>query len=136
MIDRNGWGCHIWKAQLEKFAEMAGLPTATGPGGEEVKVINRIVVPRLEAWYFGDWDAVCQAYPRVPRDIPHKPRYRCPDATDPTQSSEQIMQKAGYFKTGLRKIEAAREVGRYLEAERNTSHSFQVFYRTLKALLG
>lgn len=137
LIDQNSQDCHILKAQLEKFAEMAGLPTATNPQGEEVKVINRIVVPRLEAWYFGDWDAVCQAYPRAPRDIPRRSRYRHPDAIpDPTRSFEQIMQKVGYFKTGLRKIEAAREIGRYLDPERNTSYSFQVFYRTLKALLG
>lgn len=137
VIDRNGQDCHILKAQLERFAEMAGFPTATRPGSEAARVINRIVVPRLEAWYFGDWGAVCQAYPRAPRDIHLKPRYRQPDAiSDPTQSFELIMQKAGYFKTGLRKIEAAREIGRYLDPERNTSHSFQVFYRTLKNLLG
>ena len=72
---------------------------------------------------------------RGAQDIPCKPRYQRPDAIpNPTQSFEKIMQKAGYFKTGLRKIEAAREIGRYLEAERNTSHSFQVFYHTLKTL--
>ncbi len=95
------------------------------------------MIHSLEAWYFGDWDAVCRAYPRAPRDIPRQSRYRNPDAIpNPTRSFEQIMQRAGYFKTGLRKVEAAREIGPYLEAERNTSHSFQVFYRTLKTILG
>ncbi|MCX7854672.1 MAG: DUF4276 family protein [Anaerolineae bacterium] len=137
LVDQNSQDCHDLKAQLEGFARTAGLFTLTNPQGKQAQVINRIVIHHLEAWYFGDWDAVCQAYPRAPRDIPRKARYRNPDAIpDPYRSFEHVMQQAGYFKTGLRKIEAAREIGRYLEAERNTSHSFQVFYRTLKTILG
>ncbi|MBC7228209.1 MAG: DUF4276 family protein [Thermoflexales bacterium] len=137
LIDQNSQDCHRLKAQLEEFAQTAGLPTVTHPRGEAARVINRIVMHSLEAWYFGDWDAVCQAYPRAPRDIPRRARYRNPDAIpNPAQNFEHVMQQVGYFKTGLRKIEAAREIGRYLEADRNTSHSFQVFYRALKTILG
>jgi len=137
MVDQNGQDCHTLKARLEEFAHKASLPTITHPQGEQVIVINRIVVPCLEAWYFGDWEAVRQAYPRVPEGIPHKALFRQPDAIrNPTQSFEQIMQKSGYFRTGLRKKEAAENISPYLKPERNTSHSFQVFYRTLQTILG
>ncbi len=137
LIDQNGEDCHDLKAQLEAFAQRAGLPTITNPGGKPAIVINRIVIPRLEAWYFGDWEAVRQAYPHAPENIPHRPQYRTPDAiADPTQSFEQIMRKAGYFLSGLRKIEAATLISPHLVAERNTAHSFQVFYRTLQTILG
>ncbi len=135
LVDQDNQNCHDLKTTLEDFARTAGLPTATHPSGETVKVVNRIVIPCLEAWYFGDWGTVCRAYPRVPRDVPYRARYRNPDMMpDPARSFEQIMQRAGYFRTGLRKIEAAREIGSRMEAVRNTSHSFQVFYRALQSL--
>ncbi len=137
MVDQNGQNCRTLKARLEEFAHKVGLPTITHPQGEQVIVINRIVVPCLEAWYFGDWEAVRQAYPRVPEEIPRKALFRKPDAIpNPTQSLEQIMKKAGYFRTGFRKVEAAENISPYLKPERNTSHSFQVFYRTLQTILG
>jgi len=137
MVDQNGQNCHTLKARLEEFAQKVGLPTITHPQGEQVIVINRIVVPRLEAWYFGDWEAVRQAYPRVPEGIPRKAPFRKPDAIpDPKKSLEQIMKKAGYFRTGFRAKEAAENISPYLKPERNTSHSFQVFYRTLQTILG
>ena len=37
---------------------------------------------------------------------------------------ERVLQRAGYFKTGLRKIEAARTVAAHMEPSRNTSPSF------------
>jgi hypothetical protein len=137
MVDQNGQDCHTLKTKLEDFAQTSGLPTMTRPRGEQAIVINRIVVPCLEAWYFGDWEAVHQAYPRVPEEIPRKALFRKPDAIpNPKQSLEQIMKKAGYFRTGFREKEAAENISPYLEPERNTSHSFQVFYRTLQSILG
>lgn len=39
------------------------------------------------------------------------------------------MKKAGYFETGLRKIECARTIAQHMEPARNTSPSFQALRR-------
>ena len=43
------------------------------------------------------------------------------------ESLERVLQKAGYFKTGLRKIEVARAIAEHLAPNRNRSRSFQMF---------
>ena len=67
--------------------------------------------------------------------MPSQAKYRDPDAiTGGTwEALERLLQKAGYFKTGLRKIEAARSIAAHMDPTRNTSQSFQVFR---SALLG
>jgi hypothetical protein len=96
-------------------------------------VVNRIVVEELEAWFFGDWSSVCQAYPRVPATIPQQARYRTPDAIagGTWEALERVLRNAGYFQSGLRKIEAARAIASHMQPEINTSQSFQIFRRTL-----
>ena len=42
--------------------------------------MNRIAIEELEAWYFGDWTAVVQAWPRVSANVPAQRGYRDPDA--------------------------------------------------------
>ena len=42
-----------------------------------------------------------------------------------------MLQAAGYFKTGLRKIELARTIAEHMDPERNTSRSFQAFRSAL-----
>jgi hypothetical protein len=93
----------------------------------------RIAVEELEAWYFGDWTAVCAAYPRVPQTVPSNPRYRDPDAVakGAWEALERILRKAGYFKTGLRKIELARAVAPHMDPEKNRSHSFRALRSAL-----
>lgn len=93
-------------------------------------MVNRIAVEELEAWYFGDWEAVRQAYPRVSVSIPRQARYRHPDAvTGGTwEAFERILQRHGYFQSGLRKTEAARAVGEHLDASRNSSASFAALH--------
>ena len=90
------------------------------------QLVNRIVVEELEAWYFGDWDAVCAAYPRVNPTVPNRSQYRDPDDIrgGTWEAFERILKRSGYFKTGLRKVEAARAVGTHFEPKRNRSRSF------------
>lgn len=47
-----------------------------------------------------------------------------------------MMQKAGYWRSGLPKIEVARAISAHLDPERNTSHSFRVFYRAVQTISG
>ena len=138
LVDRDNEDCERLKAQLEQIALNAGLATRSQPAGGQFTVINRIVIEELEAWYFGDWQAVQNAYPRVSPAIPRQQRYRDPDAIQggTWEHFERILQRAGYYKNRLRKIEAAQSIGPFLDPENNRSHSFQCFRDALRELVG
>ena len=133
MVDRNGDDCHDLKQRLEDMADEVGLSTRTEAGGQPYSVINRIVIEELEAWYFGDWEAVRQAYPRVPPNVPMQAKYRDPDGIlgGTWEAFERVLKRAGYFEGGLRKIEAAKMIAQHAEPGRNRSRSFSVFHNTL-----
>lgn len=128
LIDRDSDDCRELKERLENIAGESGMTTRTSAGGAW-QVANRVVIEELEAWYFGDWEAVCDAYPRLPATVDQKARFRIPDAIrgGTWEALERIMQQHGYFNTGLRKVEAARAVGKHIDAERNRSRSFARF---------
>ena len=133
IVDRDNDDCRRLKAILENIAADAQLITRSKAKGGFYQVVNRLVIEELESWYFGDWEAVQSAYPRVSKSTPERAKYRDPDAiTGGTwEAFERILQNAGYFKGGLRKIEAARTIAPYMNPERNRSRSFQVFCQTL-----
>jgi hypothetical protein len=60
LVDRDDDDCRVLKQQLEQWAEQAGLPTRSHRQQGQFRVINRIAVQELEAWYFGDWEAVLE----------------------------------------------------------------------------
>ena len=128
MVDQNGGDCRKLKAQLEEIAHESRLITRTRVGKSSWQVVNRIVIQELEAWYFGDWEAVCRAYPRLKPGLSRRARYRDPDGIRGTwEAFERILRRNGYFKTGLRKIEAAQAVANHFNPARNRSQSFRVF---------
>ena len=129
VVDRDDDDCHGLKQRLEQMASDAGLLTRSVAQGQKYSVVNRLAIEELEAWYFGDWAAVRAAYPRVSESAPRRARYRDPDAIQggTWEAFERLLQRAGYFQNGLRKIEAAREVAKHWDADRNRSRSFQVF---------
>lgn len=130
LVDRDDEDCFVLKSELENMAADAGLLTKTATGGSACfRVVNRIACEELEAWFFGDWAAVKSAFPRVPATVPHKAGFRDPDAiTGGTwEAMERVLQKAGYFKSGLRKVELARSVAQHMVPDANTSRSFQAF---------
>jgi len=126
VVDRDEEDCLALKARLNAISREAGLETRTSVGACSCMVVNRIAVEELEAWYFGDWNAVRTAYPRVSETIPSKAPFRNPDAIagGTWEVFERILQRAGYFKSGLRKIEAARMVCSHMDPSVNTSRSF------------
>ncbi len=138
VVDRDDDDCHALKQTLEQHALAAGLPTRTQHRQEHFTVINRIAIEELEAWYFGDWEAVRAVYPKVPATIPQRAAYRDPDAINggTWETFERVLQQKGYFKTGLRKIEAARAIAPHVDPMRNSSHSFQVFRDAMLELAG
>ena len=133
VVDRDDDDCMALKAKLEQIAATAGLPSKTTAGATPYAVVNRLAIEELEAWFFGDWDAVRAAYRRVPRTIPAKAAFRNPDAIrgGTWEALERILRKAGYFRGGLRKIEAARTIAAYMNPDHNSSPSFRVFHQAL-----
>ena len=126
MVDRDDDDCRDLKRRLDAIAKKAGLTVRSGSEEPQFSVVNRIAVEELEAWYFGDWAAVRKVYPRVNATVPSQAKCRQPDAIKggTWEAFERVLQSAGYFKTGLRKIEAARAIAKHMEPSRNTSPSF------------
>lgn len=135
IVDRDDDDCHELKLRIEKMIKTAGLASRTS-GKRPWVVVTRIAIEELEAWYFGDWAAVQAAYPRVPATIPQRARYRAPDAIGggTWETFERLLQAAGYFEGGLRKIEAARAVSEHMAPERNRSPSFVALRSALEEL--
>lgn len=141
VIDRDEHDCRKLKAQLEQMAARAGLRTRSAArrtrDTDSWVVVNRLAVEELEAWYFGDWKAVQSAFPGVPPTLPRKAGFRDPDAIagGTCEAFERVLQRAGYFRGGLRKVEAARDIGEKMNPSINTSRSFQVFRDVIQELV-
>ncbi len=132
VVDRDNQDCHSLKEIMEEAAAGAGLRTRQGTS-TQWQVLNRIAIEELEAWYFGDWDAVRTIYPKVSKTIPEKSGYRDPDAIEggTWEAFERILQRAGYFESGLSKTEVARALGKLVVPVSNRSRSFAVFREAL-----
>lgn len=137
LLDCDNEDCHQLKNRMEQAAIFAGLRTKSTIHLGPYMVVNRLAIEELEAWYFGDWNAVCAAFPRVPLRIPYKAKYRDPDVIQggTWEAFERILKRAGFFAGGLRKIEAARAIARHMVPENNKSKSFQVFHSALKEMM-
>ncbi len=138
LVDRDNDDCAELKMKLEEAAFRANLTTRTnavGPGN--FQVLNRIAVEELEAWFFGDVQAILVAYPGVPSTIGGKERFRDPDNIrgGTWESLEKLLQKAGYHKGGLAKVRAAGDIATHMDPERNRSKSFKIFVDGLRSIL-
>jgi len=134
LIDEDREDCLKLKKQLEDMAISAGLITKSScQKDKSFQVLNRIVVEELEAWFFGDVEAICQAYPKVSPNLAKQKRYRDPDGIKggTWEALERVLQNAGYHAGGLEKYKASSEISKYMNPESNRSKSFQVFYQGL-----
>ena len=132
LVDRDNDDCQELKQQLEDMSTQVGLLTRARAGGNSWQVVNRIVIEELEAWYFGDPEAICNAYPRVSLRTLNQAHYRDPDAiSDTWEALERVLQRKGYFHGGIKKVEAARNIADHIAPQRNRSRSFQVFYAAI-----
>ena len=138
LVDRDDDDCYRLKQRLEDIAAQVGLRTRTQAGGAPWQVVNRIVIEELEAWYFGDPEAIRRAYPRVSLKAFNQAGYRDPDAIKggPWEALERVLQGRGYFRGGISKIEAARNIAAHSDPQRNRSRSFRVFYAALLEAAG
>ena len=134
LVDRDDDDCRVLKQVMEKVAADSGLLSKTRAGhGKAFQVVNRIAIEELEAWYFGDWPAVRVAYPRVSATLPSKQGFRDPDAVlgGTWEALERVLKQAGYYKTGLRKMECAKAVALNMNPLTNSSKSFQAFFQAV-----
>lgn len=138
LIDEDREDCTELKRKLEASAENAGLQTKSNSIlGQVYVVLNRLAIEELEAWFFGDVQALNQAYPRIPANLDQKSGFRNPDsiAHGTWEALERVMMKYGYHRSGLNKIEAARAISVNMNPEQNSSRSFSVFREGLIALV-
>jgi hypothetical protein len=141
LVDKDRSDCDALKGRMEQAADIARLVTRTKAGSSNrnvrFQVLNRIAIEELEAWFFGDAHALNQAYPKVPKTLGDRSRYNDPDSIKggTWESLERELKKSGYFKGGLRKIEAAKTISAFMEPERNNSKSFRVFRDGLREMV-
>lgn len=138
LVDEDRQDCMELKAEMEKAAEDAGLSTRSAArGGSAFQVLNRISIEELEAWFFGDVEALHLAYPRIPPSLETKSKYRDPDAIQggTWEALERELQGKGYFRGGLAKIEAAKAISAHMDPDQNRSKSFQVFRDGLRDMV-
>jgi hypothetical protein len=138
LVDADDEDCKELKATMEEKAETAGLTTKSRRTmGPYFQVLNRLAIEELEAWFFGDVEALNSSYPRVSLNLGKRAKYRDPDTIrgGTWEALERELKKAGYFRGGFSKITVARDVSRYMVPERNRSKSFQVFRQGLLSLM-
>ena len=137
LVDRDSDSCAALKEKIEQDAKAAGLITRTAAKGNRWQVVNRLAIEELEAWFFGEWAAVRQAYPRVSATIPNQAPYRSPDAIagGTWEAFERILRSAGYFEDGLRKVEAAGAIATHFDPGRAQSPSFVALRDVLQEAL-
>lgn len=138
LLDCDDDDCGDLKGSMERISHGAGLRSRSAAGGLPWQVVNRIAIEELEAWYFGDWEAVRRSYPKVVATIPMKAAYRQSDAIagGTWEALERILKRSGYFTGGLRKIEIGRTLGKQIDPAVNRSPSFVAFRDALLEAVG
>ena len=139
LLDEDRRDCHELKEYLEKAAHDAGFVTksSTAPD-EDFQVVNRLAIEELEAWFFGDIEALRAAYPKIPKNLQSKARFRNPDAIQggTSEALRDLLIQKKYFTGRIPKTTVAQNVAQHMEPSRNRSKSFQVFVEGLKACVG
>jgi hypothetical protein len=110
--DNDGGDCRTLKERLSALCADNGRADA----------LVRIACQELEAWYFGEPQALAQAFDRDQLiRMYQKARYRDPDAIQ--QPSRELVKLIPEFQ----KVSGARRMAMYLSRNGNRSRSFQVF---------
>jgi hypothetical protein len=138
LLDADSEDCRVLKDRMERIAKDAGLTTKTSPSPDgRFKVVNRLAVEELEAWFFGDTDALRTAFPRVSPSLARQAPYRDPDRIrgGTWEALERVLQRAGYYRGGLAKVDSARRIATHMNPTRNRSRSFQVFIEGVRQAL-
>ncbi|MFD2785086.1 DUF4276 family protein [Hymenobacter rubripertinctus] len=127
--------CRRRKAELEQVVANVGLLTKTSAAPHEpFRIITRLAIQELEAWFLGDREAIQAAYPRVrPQHFSGLPQN--PDTiADTWETLWRVLREGKYYLAGKAKVEWAETIAPHLDPARNTSASFQYFRQGLARL--
>ncbi|MGC8731755.1 MAG: DUF4276 family protein [Halothiobacillaceae bacterium] len=124
---------------VDFLAELKALAAGCNPAPN---TLFRIAIEEMEAWYFGDRQALTQAYPRAKVDVLQ--RYQqdsvcgtwelLADAVYPGGAA--AIKNAGWPLPGQIKHEWAEKIGPLLDPDRNVSPSFGKLRDGLRRLVG
>ncbi len=116
--DNDGGDCHALKQSLVKLC-----------GARKSEVLVRIACQEIEAWYFGEPEALAAAYGRTDLlTIGGRKSFRNPDAIrNPAAVLERLI-------PDFRKVDGARRIAPHLSRERNRSRSFQIFLAGVESI--
>ena len=115
--DQDSGDCVTIKTFLKELSEPYGR-----------KVLIRIACRELEAWYFGDLNAVSLAYGKDVRPLALKSKYREPDRIgNPKEELRKLFPKH-------QQLDGARRIAVHMDVEHNSSTSFQYFVSGVKKL--
>ncbi|MEW6375792.1 MAG: DUF4276 family protein [Thermodesulfobacteriota bacterium] len=134
LVDGDDEDCRQLKAKLEEIAQNVSFMTNSRcDSSSNFQVLNRLAIEELEAWFFGDVEALHEAYPRISLNLREKAKYRNPDAIKggTWEALHRELRRVGYFTSGFPKISVARTISPFMDPERNRSKSFQVFRQGL-----
>jgi hypothetical protein len=119
IYDNDGGNCVELKQRLTALCHESGRPDT----------FVRIACQELEAWYFGDPEALSQAFDKKQlRNIGNKARYRDPDSI--VSPSKEIAKLIPEFQ----KISGARKMSAYLSRRANRSDSYHALMDGLERL--
>ncbi len=126
--DRDEEDCGAVVADLDAAVKRAGLRRASVGRSIDGDVLPRLADEMLEAWFFGDGNALHEAFPKLSPMLTHRAAYRRPDVIrDPARRLASELAKCGYYPQGMPKDEVARLVAPKMAVDANTSPSFAVF---------
>ena len=133
IVDRDQQDCQQLKSKLETLVRQSGL-TTRAHRKPDWQAVTRIAIEELEAWYFGDWQAVRAVYPKLPNDIPHKSNFRNPDTIQggTWEALQRLLIDNRCISGPLNKPELARLVGQKFRPSRCTSASFKTFWTAVE----
>lgn len=127
LVDEDRQNCRELKQKLVDAASAAGIGS---------RVLCRVVVEELEAWFLGDVEAIRSVYPKVPTTLARRAGLRDPDGVrgGTWEALDRVLRRAGYPQ-GLVKTVAAREIAMQMDPDRNRSRSFCVFRDGVRRLV-
>ncbi len=136
LLDRDNDDCHELVRDLRGVVENAGL-TVNRAASRRGDVLCRVACEELEAWFLGDVEALCAAYPSIPRSLADRALFRDPDAVPggTWERLHRVLQDAGYYRERFPKTEVAAAVAHEMRIDRNRSRSFQVTIAGLRRLV-
>ena len=117
--DQDNKDCVTLKKQLLEICQK----------NSERPFIVRIACQELEAWYFGDLNALAQAYgkPKL-RRLTHQRKFRVPDSIP---MPKEILQK---LLPEYQEISGAQKIAPLMDIEQNVSTSFRQFVKGVRRL--